>query len=339
MTSQAKKRVLSGITATGSLHIGNYIGAISQWVDNQAEYENFLFVADLHALTIPEAVAGKNLRARVEEIFALYLACGIDPERSTLFVQSDVVEHAELGWLMTCVTPVSWLERMTQFKTKGKVADVDSGVGAGLLCYPSLQAADILLYDPDLVPVGEDQKQHVEITRDIAKRFNAMFGETFKVPDVVIRQSGGRIMGLDDPTAKMSKSTAERSPGHAIGLLDPLDKSRKAIMRAVTDSNSGVDFSNELAPGVTNLLTIFECFTATTRDQSREQFDGAGYGTLKSAVADVVTDKLGEIQRRFHDISDDRDNLNKQLARGAERARAIASTKLAQAYRSTGLRQ
>ncbi|WP_433714038.1 tryptophan--tRNA ligase [Nocardia sp. CA-084685] len=338
MAAQAKKRVLSGITATGRLHIGNYIGAISQWVDNQAVYENLLFVADLHALTIPQAVAGQDLRARVEEIFALYLACGIDPEQSTLFVQSDIVEHAELGWIMTCTTPVSWLERMTQFKTKGKIADVDTGVGAGLLCYPALQAADILLYDPDLVPVGEDQKQHVEITRDIAKRFNTLFGDTFKIPDVVIRQAGGRIMGLDDPTAKMSKSTAERAPGHAIGLLDPLDKARKSIMRAVTDSNSGVDFATELAPGVTNLLTIFECFTGTSRDQSAARFDGAGYGKLKSDVADAVIGRLTEIQQRYREITDDRDQLNKLLTQGAERARSIAGPKLAQAYRATGLR-
>ncbi|WP_369801778.1 tryptophan--tRNA ligase [Nocardia sp. BMG51109] len=338
MTAAGKKRVLSGITATGRLHIGNYIGAINQWADNQSEYENFLFVADLHALTIPEAVAGKNLRARVEEIFALYLACGIDPEQSTLFVQSDVAEHAELTWLLTCVTPVSWLERMTQFKTKGKVADVDAGVGAGLLCYPALQAADILLYDPDLVPVGEDQKQHVEITRDISQRFNAMYGETFKLPDVMIPKSGGRIMGLDDPTAKMSKSTAEKSPGHAIGLLDPIGQARKSIMRAVTDSKSGVDFSDELAPGVTNLLTIFECFTGTTRDESRERFDGAGYGVLKGAVADAVTERLGDIQRRYHDIADDRTHLNKLLTQGAERARNLAADKLSQAYRAAGLR-
>jgi len=338
MTSPGRKRVLSGITATGRLHIGNYIGAISLWAENQDTYENFLFVADLHALTIPEAVAGTSLRARVEEIFALYIACGIDPEQSTLFVQSDVHEHAELGWLMTCATPVSWLERSTQFKTKGKIADVDAGVGAGLLCYPALQAADILLYNADYVPVGEDQQQHVEMSRDIARRFNALFGNTFKIPDALIRKSGSRIMGLDDPTAKMSKSLAERQAGHAVALLDPPDQARRAIMRAVTDSRPAVDFGAGLAPGVDNLLTILECLTGTTRAQSQERFDGARYGALKTAVADVAVDLLTDIQGRYHEIVDDRAQLAKLLAHGADRARSIAAGKLAQAYRACGLR-
>jgi tryptophanyl-tRNA synthetase len=338
MTSPGRKRVLSGITATGRLHIGNYIGAISLWAENQDQYENFLFVADLHALTIPEAVAGTSLRARAEEIFALYIACGIDPEQSTLFVQSDVHEHAELGWLMTCATPVSWLERSTQFKTKGKIADVDAGVGAGLLCYPALQAADILLYDADYVPVGEDQQQHVEMSRDIARRFNALFGNTFRIPDALIRKSGSRIMGLDDPAAKMSKSLAERQAGHAVALLDPPDQARRVIMRAVTDSQPAVDFGAGLAPGVDNLLTILECLTRTSRAQSQERFDGARYGALKTAVADVVVDLLTDIQGRYREVADDRAQLAKLLAHGADRARSIAAGKLAQAYRACGLR-
>ncbi len=338
MAPPGTKRVLSGVTATGRLHIGNYIGAISLWAENQDQYENFLFVADLHALTIPEDVAGIDLRARVEEIFALYIACGIDPERSTLFVQSDVREHSELAWLMTCVTPVPWLERSTQFKTKGKIAGVDAGVGAGLLTYPCLQAADILLYDADFVPVGEDQRQHVEMSRDIAKRFNALFGETFKVPGTLIRASGSRIMGLDDPSAKMSKSLAERQPGHAIGLLDPPGQARRAIMRAVTDSRPAVDFGQDLSPGVENLLTIWECVTGAAREKSREQFDGAQYGMLKAAVADVVTDLLAGIQRRYHEVADDRGQLDKLLSQGAQRARAVAAPRLAQAYRACGLR-
>jgi tryptophanyl-tRNA synthetase len=328
MTAPGRRRVLSGITATGRLHIGNYIG----------EYENFLFVADLHALTIPEIVAGDNLRARAEEIIALYIACGIDPDRSTLFVQSDVPEHAQLGWLMTCATPVSWLERSTQFKTKGKIADVDAGVGAGLLCYPALQAADILLYDADYVPVGEDQHQHVEMTRDIARRFNALFGDTFKVPGVLGREAGNRIMGLDDPTAKMSKSLAARQPGHAVALLDPPDQARKAIMRAVTDSQPAVSFGAGLAPGVHNLLTIFECLTGTTRANSQERFDGARYGALKSAVADVVVDRITSIQARYREITSDHARLAGLVGQGAERAREIAARKLAQAYHACGLR-
>jgi tryptophanyl-tRNA synthetase len=338
MTSSLRKRVLSGITATGRLHIGNYIGAISLWAENQDEYENFLFVADLHALTVPEAIAGRDLRSRVEEIFALYMACGIDPERSTLFVQSDVPEHAELGWLMTCAAPVSWLERSTQFKTKGKIASVDAGVGAGLLCYPALMAADILMYDADYVPVGEDQQQHVEISRDIARRFNSLFGNTFKIPEPLIRQSGSRIMGLDDPTAKMSKSLAERQPGHAIVLLDDPAQAHKAIMRAVTDSQPAADFAAGLAPGVDNLLTILESLTGTTREQSRERFDGVSYGPIKTAVAEVVTERLVTIHGRYREITEDRAHLAKLLANGADRARAVAGPKLDEAYRACGLR-
>ncbi len=338
MTPSDKKRVLSGITATGRLHLGNYIGAISLWAENQQEYDNFLFVADLHALTVPESVRSVDLRVRVEEIFALYIACGIDPEVSTLFIQSEVPEHSQLGWILTCATPVSWLERSTQFKTKGKIAEVDSAVGAGLLCYPSLQAADILLYDADYVPVGEDQRQHVEMCRDIARRFNALFGDTFKVPEVLIRKSGARIMGLDDPTAKMSKSLAERQPGHAIALLDPPAKARKAIMRAVTDSRPAVEFADELGSGVENLLTIHECLTGSTREQSRERFEGEQYGVLKTAVAEVVVELLTDIQKRYHEIVDDRAHLNKLLAVGTERARTTAETNLARAYHACRLR-
>ena len=219
----AKPRVLSGIQASGRLHIGNYIGAVSLWAENQERYENFLFVADLHALTVPENVNPKMLRDRVEEVFALYLACGIDPGRSTLFVQSEVPQHAELSWLLTCVTPVSWLERATQYKIKGS----SEHTSAGLLCYPALQAADILLYDADAVPVGDDQRQHVEITRAIGRRFNGLFSEVFKIPELLVRESGSRIMGLDDATAKMSKSTAEKQAGHAVGLLDSPSQARK----------------------------------------------------------------------------------------------------------------
>ncbi len=335
MSSPSRPRVLSGIQATGRLHIGNYIGAISLWARNQDEYENFLFVADLHALTVPEAIKPTELRKRVEEIFALYIACGINPERSTLFVQSEVPQHAEVGWLMTCVTPVSWLERSTQYKTKGIS---DHSVGAGLLCYPSLQAADILLYDADAVPVGDDQRQHVEMTRMIARRFNGIFGNTFKVPDLLMRESGNRIMGLDDPTAKMSKSTADTAPGHAIGLLDPPDKVKKAIMRAVTDSGSAVDFEAELAPGVDNLLTIYEVMSETMRAESQRQFDGAGYGQLKAAVVEVVNDRLGRLQAEYHRIIDERSYLEKLLRQGAEQARGVAEVRCAAAYRAVGLR-
>lgn len=334
MSTSSRPRVLSGIQATGRLHIGNYIGAISLWADNQDKYENFLFVADLHALTVPEAVKPAELRRRVEEIFALYIACGIDPERSTLFVQSEVPQHVDLGWLMTCVTPVSWLERSTQYKTKGS----SQSVGAGLLCYPSLQAADILLYDADAVPVGEDQQQHVEMTRSIAKRFNGIFGDTFTVPELLMRKSGNRIMGLDDPTAKMSKSTAGTTPGHAIGLLDQPGQVKKAVMRAVTDSGSAVNFEVEHAPGIDNLLTIYEVMSGTTRADSQREFDGVGYGKLKTAVVEVVNDRLGPLQAKYHHILDDRSYLEKLLRQGSDQARSVAEVKLAAAYKAVGLR-
>lgn len=333
--AQAKPRVLSGIQASGRLHIGNYIGAISLWAENQAQYENFLFVADLHALTIPESVDPKVLRGRVEEVFALYLACGIDPEQSTLFVQSEVPQHAELSWLLTCTTPVSWLERATQYKVKGS----SEHASAGLLCYPSLQAADILLYDADAVPVGDDQRQHVEITRAIGRRFNGLFGEILKIPDLLIRESGSRIMGLDDATAKMSKSTAEKQSGHAIGLLDTSSQTRKKIMRAQTDSGSAVDFATELSQGVENLLVIHEALTGNTRGQSIASFDGMQYGSLKKQVAEVVIETLEGIQRSYNEIVEDRARLDKLLALGSERARQVAAAKLAQCYEAVGLRR
>jgi len=335
MNSKTRPRVLSGIQASGRLHIGNYIGAISLWAENQDQYDNYLFVADLHALTVPESVKSGELRRRVEEVFALYIACGIDPERSTLFIQSEIPYHAEVGWILTCVTPVSWLERGTQYKSKGSDA---SKAGAGLLCYPSLQAADILLYDADVVPVGDDQAQHVEMTRSIARRFNSLFGDTFKVPEPLIRKSGSRIMGLDDPTAKMSKSTAEIRSGHAIGLLDSPSVVRKAIMRAVTDARPAIDFAAGLAPGVDNLLVIHESLTGTTREDSQREFDGAQYGRFKTAVVEVVNGRLVEIQQRFHEIVDDREYLGKIIARGSERARHIAEVKREQAYRAVGLK-
>lgn len=335
MPSAFRPRVLSGIQATGKLHIGNYIGAISLWAENQDKYENFLFVADMHALTVPEAVKPAELRSRVEEIFALYIACGIEPERSTLFVQSEVPQHVALGWLMTCVTPVSWLERSTQYKNKESSAH---SVGAGLLCYPSLQAADILLYDADAVPVGDDQQQHVELTRSIARRFNSIYGETFKVPELLMRNSGSRIMGLDDPRVKMSKSIAETTPGHAIGLLDPAERVNRAVMRAVTDSGSAVNFENSLAPGIENLLQIYEIMSGRNRVDSQREFDGAGYGKLKAAVAEVVNDRLRQIQGTYHQLIDDRGHLEKLLRKGSEQAQTVARVKLAAAYEAVGLR-
>ena len=239
MDSGSRAVVFSGVQPTGKLHIGNYIGAISQWVEHQDKYESIFCIVDLHAITIPEAVRPEYLRAKTREVAALYIACGIDPDRAAIFVQSHVSAHAELAWILNCVTPLGWLERMTQYKSKAAQAE---SVGTGLLVYPALMAADILLYDTNFVPVGEDQRQHIELTRDVAERLNHLFGPVFTIPEAMIREGGARIMGLDDPTAKMSKSIGEVQAGHSIGLLDEPSAIRKAIMRAVTDSGSEIRF-------------------------------------------------------------------------------------------------
>src|SRR6266705_3137852 len=241
-----KARVLSGMQPTGNLHIGNYLGALKSWVKIQYDYECIFCIVDLHAVTVHQDP--KELRAKIKEIAALYLAAGIDPKQSSVMVQSAVPAHAELAWMLTCVTPVGWLERMTQYKAK---AAGQQTIGDGLLQYPVLMAADILLYQAAIVPVGEDQAQHLELTRDIAQRFNSLYGDTFVVPATSLPTVGARIMGLDDPEQKMSKSATGAS--HAVALLDPPDKIRKTIMRATTDSSPAVDFEN-LGAGVANLL-------------------------------------------------------------------------------------
>ncbi len=327
-----KPRVLSGITASGRLTIGNYIGALSVWAEEQDTYENFFFIADLHALTIPENIKADSLRERIQEIVALYLACGLDPAKSVLFQQSRVPAHASLAWIFECVTPVGWLERMTQYKSKSQAATPS----AGLFAYPVLMAADILLYQADYVPVGDDQRQHIEIARDIAQRFNHLFGEMFRMPQPMIRQRGARIMALDDPTIKMSKSRAETHKGHAIGLLDPPGKIRRAVMRAVTDSGTEIR-GDALSPGVDNLLTMFEALANTDRLGALRQFEGQQYGTLKKAVAELAIERVGAIQERYAEIRVDETYLAKVLAEGAERAAAVARETLAETMRLTGL--
>lgn len=329
----AGRRVFSGIQPTGKLHLGNYLGAISLWVAAQEEHEVVVCIADLHALTTPEDVRGTQLRAKVRETAAVLLACGIDPGRAILFVQSRVGAHAELAWLLGCVTPVGWLERMIQFKTRA--ADLES-VGTGLLAYPVLQAADILLYRAELVPVGEDQRQHIELTRDIARRFHALFGEVFTLPEAMVRPSGARIMGLDDPGAKMSKSLGESRNRHAIGLVDPPDMIRDAIMHAVTDSGREVR-SGHASPGVTNLLTIYELLSGRHREAVTTEFEGKGYAVLKREVADLVVTTLGPIRQRYLELSTEAETLDAILAEGAERARLVASPALDQAKQLIGL--
>ena len=331
MSNTAKKRVLSGIQPSGNLHLGNYLGAIKQWVDGQDEKENYICVVDLHAITVPQNP--EALRRQTRELTASLLAAGIDPERSVLFVQSHVRAHAEASWLLSCVAPLGWLERMTQYKTK---AQKQESVLTGLLTYPILQAADILLYDPDEVPVGEDQKQHIELARDIAIRFNFLFGDTFKVPEPAIPKVGARIMGLDDPTAKMSKSST--AIGHAVRFTDSDDAIDKAFRRAVTDSGREIVWSDEPEKaGVNNLLSIYQAITGRTAEETLVDFATArGYGDLKKRVAEVVIAALRPIRERYLELIEDPAELDRLLARGAERARARAERKVVEMKEKMG---
>lgn len=330
-TNNRHLRVFSGIQPSGHLHIGNYLGAIRQWVAEQGEKINFFCIVDMHAITLP--IDPAVLHQRTREVAALYLACGLDPQVSTIFIQSHIPAHAECCWILNCVTPIGWLERMTQFKVKSRQQE---SVSTGLLDYPVLQAADILLYDSDQVPVGEDQKQHVELSRDIAQRFNHLYGETFIIPEAVIPQTGSRIRALNDPTRKMSKSEDEVR-GHAVRLSDPPDEIRYVIQRAVTDSGREVRFSEDPEKaGVNNLLEIYELLTGESRAQIEAHFAGKGYGDLKRQVADVVIEALRPIQERYQVLMDDPHELEDILAMGAERARSVAQLKLEEVKRKVG---
>ena len=287
-----KKRVFSGIQPTGNIHIGNYLGAIKHWVASQADLDNIFCIVDLHAITVPQDP--EMLKAKTRELAGLLLAAGIDPEMSVLFVQSHISAHAELAWILNCFTPMGWMQRMTQFKEKsGKQKEQ---VSVGLFDYPALMASDILLYHTDYVPVGEDQKQHVELTRDIAQRFNSIYGEVFKLPEPVIPKVGARIMGLDDPTNKMSKS--EEAPGHAVHLLDPPDVIRSKVMKATTDSLREIRFDED-RPGIYNLLVIYELFTGMSRSDIEARFEGKGYADLKRELGEAVVEGLRPLQSRY----------------------------------------
>lgn len=317
-------RVLSGIQPSGHLTIGNYLGALKQWVKVQDNYQCFFCVVDMHAITVPQDP--EALRAGTREVAGIYLACGLDPQKSALFIQSHVPAHAELGWILSCMTPMGWLNRMTQFKDKSAKLQADT-VGTGLFIYPSLMAADILLYQANAVPVGEDQRQHIELTRDLAQRFNHVYGETFTIPDAMIPPAGARVMGLDTPTAKMSKS--EGSEYHAVFILDNPDKARKKVMRAVTDSGSGIFFTDDPEKaGVNNLLTIYQAFTGESKETIEGHFAGKGYGDLKKTVAEAVIEGLRPIQERYQQVSVEGGYVDQVLAEGAERAAAIANDTL-----------
>jgi len=314
---------------TGNLHIGNYLGALKNWVRIQNDYECIFCIVDLHAITLFQEPS--QLRAKISEIAAIYLAAGIDPNVSAIMVQSAVPAHAELAWMLTCVTPVGWLERMTQYKTK---AAKQESVGDGLLQYPVLMAADILLYQAGIVPVGEDQAQHLELTRDIAQRFNSLYGDTFVVPGTSLPSVGARVMGLDDPTVKMSKS--ETGANHAVALLDPLDKIRKTIMRATTDSNPSVDLTTA-GPGVLNLLSIYQAFAGASDDEIRNEFTGMRYGDLKKRVADMVIAHIEPFQARYRQIVSEPGYLEGILRAGAERVAPIANDTIRIVQQKMGL--
>ena len=323
-----KKRIFSGAQPTGELHIGNYLGALKNWVTFQDEYESFFCIVNLHAITLPQDP--EKLRQKTRDLARIYLAAGVDPQKSVIFIQSDVPEHAELTWILSCISRMGELERMTQFKDKGKGNRERAGVG--LFTYPVLMAADILLYQTDLVPVGQDQKQHLELTRDLAERFNRDYGETFKVPEPYIPPVGAKIGSLQDPEKKMSKS--DENLNGSIFLLDDADTITKKIKRAVTDSGTEIRF-DESRPAITNLLTIYHLLTGKSTAESEQHFQGKGYGHFKTELAETVVEFLRPFQERVKQFDDA--TLDSILKPGAEKARTIASETLADVYRKMGI--
>lgn len=325
LNMMTKKRVLSGVQPTGNLHIGNYLGAIRNWVEIQKNYENYFCVVDLHAITVP--YNRDTLAENTYTIAGLYLACGIDPQYSTIFVQSHVKAHTELTWILNCVTPINWLEGMIQFKEKA--IKQGENVSVGLLDYPVLMAADILLYDADEVPVGEDQKQHLELTRDIAIRVNNLFGSKdnpiFKVPEPLIRKEGARVMSLTDGTKKMSKS--DPSDYSRINLLDSPDEIRRKIKRCKTDSIMGLSFSED-RPECNNLLSLYALFTGKSKEEVAAECANMGWGQFKPLLADAIIASLEPIQNRYKEIMKDRGYLDKLLKEGREKAEAVANATL-----------
>ena len=324
------KRMLSGIKPTGQLTLGNYIGALRNFVNYQDDYEMIVFIANLHCIT--EYQDPKDLRKNLTDAVALYLACGLDPNKSTIFLQTDVKQHAQLGYIMACNTYLGELNRMTQFKDKTQKGE--KNLTAGLYTYPCLMAADILLYDANYVPVGEDQKQHVELTRDIAERFNNKYGETFVVPEPLIAKVGARIMSLSDPSKKMSKS--EESNKGCIYLLDDINVARKKVMSAVTDSIGVIQLDKENQPGLYNLIEIASSLSGRDMNDIVDEFKNEGYGKLKGYVADVVCDELTKIQTRYNEIIASK-QIEKILEEGASKARTIASKTLDKVEKKIGL--
>lgn len=324
-------RVVSGIQPSGDLTIGNWLGAIRRWVAAQDEWDGYYFVVDLHALTVPQDPAA--LREKTLQVAATYVACGIDPARSRVFLQSHVPAHSELAWLLDCFLPMGWLDRMTQFKVK--TGGERERASAGLYTYPALMAADILLYDTTLVPVGDDQRQHVEIARDVAKRVNGRLGPIFTLPEVLLGASGARIMGLDDPRVKMSKSTARTAGGHAIAILDPPDVIRRKVAQAVTDGGRAV--TEPLGDGVANLVDILAAVTARPRVAVMAELTGVSYARLKDEVAGALVAGLEPIQARYRQLRADDGELRTILRNGAEAASTIAERTLRRLQDAVGL--
>ena len=323
------KRVFSGVQPTGNIHLGNYLGALRQFVELQEEQECIYCIVDEHAITVPQDP--KELKKHILDVAALYLAVGVDPQKSIVFVQSQVSGHAELGWILTCCANTGELFRMTQFKAKSQGKE---SVGAGLLTYPTLMAADILLYDTDVVPVGNDQKQHIELTRDLAIRVNHHYGKTFVVPDGRFMKEGARIMALDDPTSKMSKS-AENIHSR-ISLLDEPTKIKKSIMKATTDSDGIVKFDIENKPGISNLLNIYSALSGKTIPELEAAYEGRGYGDFKKDLVEVTTEALMPIQERYKDIRESGELID-ILKDGARRAEAIAQKTMKRVRENFGL--
>lgn len=326
-----KKIILSGIQATGNLTLGNYLGALNNWVEMQDKYDCYYMIADLHTLTIRKDP--EELRQNTLSLIALYVAAGLDPEKNTIFIQSHIPAHTSLSWVLNCYTYMGELNRMTQFKDKAsKHAD---NINSGLFTYPVLMAADILAYSADLVPVGEDQKQHLEITRDIAERFNSIYGETFKIPEVYIGKIGARIMGLQDPTSKMSKSSP--NPLDKILLTDSKEEIMKKFKKAVTDSENKVRYDREAKPGVSNLMSIYGIIKNKSMEEVEKEFDGKGYGDFKMAVAEAVIERLEPIQNRYNELLNEPEKLKAIYEKGDKKAREISNRLLKEVYRKIGL--
>ena len=329
--AQTKKRVFSGVQPTGNIHLGNYLGAIRNWVASQQEYDNIFCIVDLHAITLP--IEPKELHTNIRKLAALYLACGLDTRYCKLFVQSHVHEHAEMSWIMNCFTPMGWLNRMTQFKSKaGEHAET---VSTGLYCYPVLMACDILLYQTHYVPVGDDQRQHIELTRDLAQRFNSLYKQNvFTIPEGQIREVGARIMSLDDPTKKMSKS--DPNPQSRINLLDEPKVIKQKIARATTDSERKVAFDPQ-RPGITNLATIYQLLSGQSEQEIEDEFAGKGYGDFKAALTERLVETLRPIQERYYELINDLPTLEAILRQGAAEVEPIAAATLQRVKQVIGL--